>query len=301
MTSSAEHDIRCVVVPLDGSDFSEHALEYAAALARTAGARLRLVHVHEPLPGMVVPGQIPGVAPLPETRDEDATAWAWQYLDVWAERLRTETGVEAVTEVATGGIVAALVHASRTGEADLIVMTTHGRGGFARTWLGSTADTLVRQVAVPVLLVRPTSGGTELSRELGIQRILVPLDGSALAETIIPHASAIARLVRARLTLITILTAANDALDPKTIDDTPASAYLAGLAARDEWAGLEIDTRVLTAGGAATGILHALAELQADLVAMATHGRGGLTRVLLGSVADKVLRGATVPVLLYRP
>jgi nucleotide-binding universal stress UspA family protein len=76
---------------------------------------------------------------------------------------------------------------------------------------------------------------------------------------------------------------------------------LAELAAREEWAGLEIDTRVLTAGGAATGILHALAELQADLVAMATHGRGGLTRVLLRSVADKVLRGATVPVLLFRP
>lgn len=294
--------MRSILVPLDGSDFSEQALPVAIALARRAGASLRLIHVYQPLNGY--PGEIP---PLEDSGDIDTRDYLWHYLESFAQKSR-DAGVETRRDLLSGGAVAGITAALHSGGEDLIVMTTHGRGGLARTWLGSTADGLVRQARVPVLLLRPAGEGVDPQAEPIWRRVLVPLDGSTLSERIMPPAVDLAKLLGARVTLTTVVhpaetagaAQARESAERKQLRIDPAHGYLEDIACQIRGQ-VAIDTHVHEHGSAAPGILAAAAEVGADLIAMATHGRSGLTRLLLGSVADKVLRATTLPILLHRP
>ena len=144
---------RNILVPLDGSPFGEHALPIAYALARRAGAQVHLVRVHEPLAAMVpvMAGWAPGAEMEQWTREVAESQSA--YVRGVAEQAPAD--VRVTPRLLHGMVLDALeVDAQRIG-ADLVVMTTHGRGGIARAWLGSVADGLVRRLHVPVLLVRP--------------------------------------------------------------------------------------------------------------------------------------------------
>lgn len=296
-------DVDVVMVPLDGSEFAGRALPTARGVARRSGARLLLVHVHAGYP----PARAPEAPESLVEADRALVEEERRRLEAAAEEVRAE-GLEAETLFEEGPVAETL--AERAGErADLLVMATHGRGAFSRFWLGSVADGLARRCSVPMLFVRPD--GTSPT-EPDFERILLPLDGSELAEGILPAASAIGRLFDAAFTVLRVLRppfrpaiAYEDLpvpLDAEVITEQEdrAADYVEGVARRLRSEGLAARGRVVHGTATAAEIREVAEEEGADLVAMATHGRGGLERLVLGSVADKVLRSATRPVLLHR-
>ncbi len=297
------------------------ALPLALSIARRSGAALRLLNVQSP------PATIYSEAPLflndsyldAYVREQQRAA-SLAYLDGVVKRLKGGPA-GGVTRLAAEGEVRDVIRAeAEASHADLVVMTTHGRGPLARFWLGSVADELVRTLPMPVLLVRPRKGAPDLERETELKRILIPLDGTPLAEQVVEPAVEIGRLMGAEFTLLRVvrpvvlpeyalegsgviqLTQGLEKLDAqeKALCDE-AEKYLEAIALRLRQRSLPVQTRVIVEDQPAVGILHEAQKADADLIALATHGRRGLSRLFLGSVADKVMRGGRPPVLLMRP
>ena len=294
-----------ILVPLDGSRFAEWALPTAVSLADRLSADLELVIVYDEDPTV-------GGWPLDA---EGVREWSIVYLDAVAGQLRVRTDRPVETTVLGGRHVARTLerHIARAG-ADLIVMTTHGRGAFGRAWLGSTADHLVRHTPAAIMLIRPdTETVATMDMMPEFKRILLAVDGSALAEQAIPWARRVGVTYDASYTLLRAVPPVMNPQSPylpHTIERThealeegrkEAERYLADLAERFIVNGATVHTELQLPVRPATAILHYADRNPIDLIALATHGRGGLTRALLGSVADKVVRGAHVPVLLVRP
>ena len=302
---------RNILVPLDGSPFGEHALPIAYALARRAGAQVHLVRVHEPLAAMVpvMAGWAPGAEMEQWTREVAESQSA--YVRGVAEQAPAD--VRVTPRLLHGMVLDALeVDAQRIG-ADLVVMTTHGRGGMARAWLGSIADGLVRRLHIPLLLVRPGMEPPEPCDDPCLRRMVVPLDGSSVAETILETAIDFARLMDARLTIVQVLPPphffemleGSSAPTPRTAGiarmKEESGAYLARVTGELAARGVQATAQVLVDARPAHAIARFAQEGHANLIALATHGRGGAARLLLGSVADKVVRTAPVPLLVLRP
>jgi nucleotide-binding universal stress UspA family protein len=293
-----------ILVPLDGSALAERALPVAAELSRLAGAPVELVHVHVPI--SPDPIHVEGLPVI----DEHMRSLRRDHERAYLERLREGLGAEASvsTAVVDGPVAPGLAAHARAVGAWLIVLTTHGRGGLERMWLGSVADELARVSPVPILLVRP-----EPPPAGRFARILAPLDGSKTSEAILEHAARLARLgsgaeivllrvVQPLVAAVWLPEGAVAAAAPQ--EDLPgrerrAREYL-DVAARS-LAGLRVRPRVEVAASVAAAILQTAQAEACDLVALATHGRSGLARVALGSVADKVVRASHTPVLLFRP
>lgn len=305
---------RTVLVPLDESSWSEHALPPAAMIARSSGAIVRLVSVYVPIVSIYAGGYDLGSVPVVDQswnaeRREQANA----YLMAQAHTLGTEFDVPATAGILDGPVVEALAEHITLISPELVVMTTHGRGGLARLWLGSVADGLVRHSTVPILLVRPHEGASEPGSAQPFKHILAPLDGSELAEQILEPALRLGKSMQAAYTLVQVveplmvhgysplgqLAEVGEQATTAMCDE--AKQYLERVAERLRAEDVVVSTRVILADHPASAILHDAREHGADLIALATHGRGGLVRLLIGSVADKVLRGADSPVLLYRP
>ncbi len=299
---------RSLLVPLDGSAFAEHALPLALGLARRAEASLNLVSVHVPLLSVAADSIAPG------TCEAEARALAQEraYLDEIVRRLATQATVPVTSALLESAAVAELLaeHAAKT-NADLVVMTTHGRGPLSRLWLGSVADEMVRRATTPVLLVRPHEKGVDFAAEPQVRHILVPLDGSALAEQMLAPARVLGGVSQAEFTLLRVYGPAID-VDPlgyaaqegvEGADEqlrVRAQDYLQRVAEGLSGQGCKVQTQAVAGQHPATAILDAAQNLAVSLIALETHGRRGLPRLLLGSVADKVIRGATVPVLVHR-
>jgi nucleotide-binding universal stress UspA family protein len=299
-----------ILVPLDGSPFAEQALPAAAALARRMGARLHIVRVHEP-PVMPL-GSGESIIALDAEWIAALRAEEEEYLRRTANRCMEEYGLVARTDLLAGPSANAIVAAARDSGDALVVMTTHGRGGLSRAWLGSIADAVVRRSPVAVLLIRPDAEA-EVAPALEPRRILVPVDGSRLSEGILAAAIAVGRLTGAHYTLLRVVPtsllaayplASTFGMGSEAFEEMRLGAahYLDELARRTaERYHVEVDTALVAHPIPAEAILEQADARGADMIALATHGRGGWTRMALGSVADKVMRGAKVPVLLYRP
>jgi nucleotide-binding universal stress UspA family protein len=294
--------IRSILVPLDGSHFSEMALPVAVDLARKAHASVRLVMVHEPILAMV--------PALSEKEEPEERAHELEYLAGLATGVDLH-GTAPTYEVIVGDARTALMETAEQTLADLIVMATHGRGAFSRFWLGSVADHVMRHATVPVLLIRPLTGVGRTTNGCGYRNILVALDLSKASEAILEPVKAFAQLNQAQLTLVNVVEPAGSMLsypmpaygDPGRLESqrVDAQGYLDGLAARLRTEGLSVATRVVLGVGIATQLLELLQKGHFDLVALTTSGAGGLERAIVGSVADKVVRGAEKPVLVLRP
>jgi nucleotide-binding universal stress UspA family protein len=308
-----------VMVPLDGSPFGEHALPLAQAIARRAGARLDLVNVVPPLAPVYAEGVYFGPVGDLEGQLESQQR---DYLARVGGRL---TGVDAGSvriDVLRGEVTTALLAHAEKVKPDLVVMATHARGPMGRFWLGSVADEMVRQLAPPVLLVRPREEAVDLAREPELGRVLLPLDGTGLAEQMIEPAVALGGLMAgSEFILMRVIepvvpvsrmpdTAAVDheartmLREIRAIQDrlhAEAEAYLEKIGASLRGRGLKVQTRVGVEEQPAVAILHETEARGVGLIALATHGRRGLARLLMGSVADKVIRAAHVPVLVRRP
>jgi nucleotide-binding universal stress UspA family protein len=310
---------RTILVPLDGSPFAEHALPVALALARRAGANLMLVTVATPL----TEAYTQGVYISPVELEQEIIAQRRAYLEATAEKLRARADVRVSCIVEHGEVALSLCDLLDAGQADLVVLATHGRGAVARFWLGSVADEMVRRASRPLLLVRPGAGAADLDREPEMGRILVPLDGTKLAEQILEPTVAMAGLIPdSELVLVRAIRATS--LVDYLPTDTPeigrearslarevqslqdrlrqeAERYLDEVAGRLRSRGLRVATQVVVEDRPAVAILDEAEARRAGLIALETHGRRGLSRLVLGSVADKVVRGAHVPVLVHRP
>jgi nucleotide-binding universal stress UspA family protein len=298
------------MVSLDGSRFAEMAVPVAARLARSAGARLRLVMAHEPTMAMVPAADIPVT-----TGPDDATIRSEQqsYLAGFAHDLGPVGSKGVEFRLIEGLAGPALVDELERNPPDLLVMATHGRGPLSRFWLGSVADHLIRHASVPILLVRPRDGDAVPPAEVPFRTCLIPLDRSSEAEAILGPAADLARLTQAHLTLVHVIepvlgvsgavppypvTVPQETLETLRVE---GQKYLDQTADRLRADGLRVATRVVVGMGIATTILDQADQSGTDFVAMSTHGAGGFRRLLLGSVADKVVRGSGRPVLVYRP
>jgi nucleotide-binding universal stress UspA family protein len=300
--------IRSIAVPLDGSKLAEHALPVAASIARAARARVRLVLVHQ--------------LPPPPTDKQSAKLYVSMevalrksqraYLRGIAARLAETWKVKATTVSPTGPVAETLKGWIEESEADLVVMTTHGRGALGRALLGSVADRLVRTLEVPIILIRPGEDESTPSGDWKPRQIVAGLDGSRLSEAVLPPAGELARLFRVPLTLLQVIEPLAIATDPPLPFPTGYDERVTGVLrqeAQDYLDSLAEDLRKqgIEASGAArlgwnaAGTLLELTPDRAGLIAVATHGRGGVQRALVGSVADKLVRAAQVPVLVVRP
>jgi nucleotide-binding universal stress UspA family protein len=313
--------IRSILVPLDASPFGEAAIPLALEIARRAGATIHLASVHEPVvvtaparPALLIES-VPSAPLVDPAVDAELRAQRGSYLESVGQRLRGESGLEIATTLLDGPVPDSLAAHAAESRTDLIVMATHGRSGLTRVWLGSVAEGVVREAAVPVLLSRPDeqSRGSDASavRPQRLRHVLLPLDGSALAEAILEPALEVAG--DAECTLLTVVeplvaiapaglvgSVALPADDPEQRASS-ARDYLDSTAAKLRARARVVRTHVLVHTHASRAILDHAREIGADLIAMATHGRGSLRRLFLGSVAEKVLRGAETSVLLYRP
>jgi nucleotide-binding universal stress UspA family protein len=286
-----------IMVPLDGSPFSERALPLAVALAHRSGAELRLVHVLAPFANRV----------FIETEGGEPDRLA-----ALARRITEESGVraEAVRRVGRQ-VVGELSYYSAEEDIDLVVMATHGWGGLQRAWLGSVTDGLVREARVPVVAFRPRAEEGPRLDGKALEEVLVPLDGSAVSEVVLAEALRLGGR-EARYTLVRVVPVGRPSVSisgaielayrQELLDalQTGAEQYLAGEMERLGGEGYQVRTKVLLHPQPARAILDLASEIGADLIAMGTHGRGALGRLALGSVADKVLRGGEVPVLVLR-
>jgi nucleotide-binding universal stress UspA family protein len=304
-----------ILVPLDGSPFGEQALPLALSIARRTGASLEVAHVHETLPP-VFSQPIHGLETPLDTEIRTRRA---AYLGGVIKRLASQTKGPVAPAFLEGSVVEALLDRVSSREIDLVVMTTHGHGALARFWLGSVADQLVRQITVPVILVRPQQV-LDLSQEPAIHKLLVPLDGSSLSERILDEAVPFSRVMEAELLLLRViepLVVGNLAGPEASAGSVPpslteklesfheqrrreAAAYLDKIAESLRSSCRGVQTCVISHEQPAVGILNEARTQKVDGIAIETHGRKGLSRFFLGSIADKVIRGASIPVLVHR-
>jgi nucleotide-binding universal stress UspA family protein len=300
---------RTILVPLDGSPLAEQALPIARRIAEQAGSKLRLVLVHQ-IPAAPLD---PAAAKLFTSLELSSRKAERSYLRALQLRLRQE-GVRLASAVTlTGPVGPALTRYVEEIGIDLVVMATHGRGGIRRAWLGSVADHIVRHVKVPLLLIRPDEAREGAVRQPGADQILVPLDGSPLAEEVLGPAAELARLWGMSVTLLQVVHPVvffeDEMLGFPAPDDpvltaslrSQAEDYVRDISERLRHQGVRATGVAVVGRNAADSILQAANPVRVAVIAMATHGRGGVQRLVLGSVADKLIRAAAVPVLVQRP
>lgn len=307
--------IRSVLVPLDGLAFGEHALPLAMSMARRLHASLNLIHVHSLLDATYAELQV-----FDNTLDQELRNKDRDYLRAVQKKLQDRTSSPVTIRNVDGDIATVICEQADSLRANFIVMTTHGRGPMGRFWLGSVTDEVMRTSTVPLIAVHPRDEPPNLATETPIKHILVPLDGSPAAEQILESALMFGRAMEAEYTLLRVVSP----VYPMTIPAEPAifgsvatdimervekahtqmrleaTEYLHKVAQKLRSEGLKVDTRVVVEDQPGVAILD-VAKSSIDMVAIATHGRGGLARLLMGSVADKVIRGATIPILVRRP
>ncbi|MEX2048133.1 MAG: universal stress protein [Gemmatimonadota bacterium] len=280
-----------IVVPLDGARLAEQALGPAVSVAREEDAHIHLVTVESPT--------IVDLEPSLGVFDED-------YLESVAASVR-EVGVSRVsTKRLEGGGIAHALEAYRTSVgAGLTVMCTHGRGVVQRAWLGSVADALVRTSEAPVLLVRATDGAVSPMNDLRaakrFERVLVALDGSHFSREALESAARLGGKSAVYI-LARVVAGAGEAADERSKKDrTLAEAKMSLEVQSFASGGYTVESITDFAPSVAQGILDFAKRREADIVVIATHARRGVERLILGSVADKVIRGADLPVLVVRP
>lgn len=297
-----------VLVPVDGSPFGEHAIPWGVAAAGDGGT-VHFVHVHEMPPPLLIEGVVVSDPRVDATLRESESDYLGRLL------ARVKAVAPSVSATARNldtdeSLADALAKTAADSGAGLIAMTTHGRGPFARFWLGSVTDDLLGVSPVPVLLHRAADDAApDLAARPSVHRLIVPIDGTELSERILAPAVRFAQTFGAELVLLLVLEVLDDVnqitrVGQAGVPMTPADRakeYLE-LAARVVAShGVTARTEFVVHGSPAKAILAAAGDDPASGVALATHGRTGVMRLLKGSVADEVIRHAVGPVLAFHP
>ncbi|MBI2866804.1 MAG: universal stress protein [Chloroflexi bacterium] len=291
-----------IVVPLDSSKLAEQVLPFVGQIAGAVRGKVTLLHVVQP-------------ESLNTKREEHRV-----YVDQLAERAQTlaqdylrsvgkdlrKRGVETKEAVVFGKGAEAIATYATKNQADLVAMSTHGRTGLGRWVLGSVADRVLHTLDIPVLLVRPRKTPAPVL----FNTVVAPLDGSKLAESILPHVQDLAIQLKLKVALLQVLPTWSELyvgpeVHPYPPDllkemETAAKQYLNKTASSLGKTGLAVEQQVLR-GPTALQIMSFTQRRGRCLIAICTHGRSGIQRRVLGSVAEKLVRGSGDPVLLLRP
>jgi nucleotide-binding universal stress UspA family protein len=299
---------KVIMVPTDGSGFDREAIRTALRMAERSNAKVRLVRV---LASDSFFGTTPDAHWMPmsaELGHSERTS-ALSELYALATECRTEFKANITVDLHGGPVADVLQGYAKRHDVDLIVMSTHGRNGISRLSLGSVTDSLIRHTTIPVLVVRPST--SYLNPQLGqaFKRIVVPLDGSALAEQILPRVLTLGKLEDAEVSLLQVLVPQSYSQKELSDPDLPwwdkdvslAQAYLFRIASRLRRNGLIVTTDIVIGENVAHAIGDFASREKADLIAIATHGRGGLARMLSGSVADAIMHSGRVSMLVFKP
>lgn len=295
-------DINTILVPLDGSELAKQSLPFAQAVIGASGklVLLRVLPIPEP---MLDPAGREIVAVEVMARWDRELAE--QDLKEAEERLRTRlpAGVSIERRIEIGDPTDETRNAAITSDADLIVITSHARGAIGRAAFGSVADHLSRTSTIPVLIIRPSDASVENEPPM-IRRLLVPLDGSPRSQAALAVAKRLARQLAAPIHLLRVIDFSpmlysNEpiALPQEYFDDWRRIARLSLENAAEplQEAGIAVTTEIRE-GSPYVSIESACEE--GDLIVLSSHGRSGIERWLLGSVAEKLVRAAPVPVCL---
>lgn len=284
-----------ILVPNDGSAEAERGLTVAILVARALDAPIRLFWSWERPPGLeeVVTASFATQIEKRELADRR------EHLQALGEGICGPAGVDWSVEVGIGEPEEAIVARANAIDAEMIVMATHGRSGFKRWRLGSVADRVVRTSGRPTLLIHPQAD-TAMPR--AIRKVLVPLDGSERGEAALPAAVRLTEATAATLRLLRVakliapMAAVAYGASYRDLDGAATAAVTAYLdEVRDRLAVEPIEVSVVSRDPSG-GIIEEAQDV--DLIVMASHGRGGLLRMALGSVTDAVIRGAGKPVLV---
>jgi nucleotide-binding universal stress UspA family protein len=264
---------------------------------------MHLVTVQPAVPALLL-AEEPQVG---QTAQREAQEWARDYLSSTSRALSGTHDVRVTCAALEGSPPATLAEYVRLNGIGLIVMTTHGRSRISRFWLGSVTDQLLRRVAVPVLLLRAGTGRDHAE----FHSVLVALDGSPAGEAVLEPTIALTSLGHATqyvlvhvieppIPIVTRMALHPAHMPPHWVERQrhAAQGYLETLAGRLRADGVSVTERVMVARGIGAQIIDVARAVGSDLVAVGTHGPRGAERLLLGSVADKVVRGATQPVLV---
>jgi len=296
-----------LLVPLDGSAEAAAAIPHAVEIARRMSAGIALVRVHQPMAMMAGPPELGPMLPDPDVEAlvcNDAEAWLLQR----ADDLRRTSGLLVVTEFRVGSLSESIVDVATELAVLAIVCCTNHASGWAPNWIGSVTDAVVRHAPCPVIAMSAVAA----ARPPGVQRLLVLTDGSDVAEAVFPYAMWLARTFDAEMEVLHVVapewSGDGIALAVEPTQDhfgvSPAAehakAALDALCTQLHASGLKAKSAVAVDATPSRAILSHIHASDPDVVAISTHGRG-LSRLLLGSVADKVLREGGRATLIVPP
>jgi len=283
-----------ILVPLDGSSFSEQILPYARVFAETCGIPLELLRVNDP---DIRP---PFWPPLPGK----------EYLKQVAGRyLQGLLRIDYVEE--SGKPAQVIVERAKSDPACLIAMATHGLSGARRWLLGSVASQVAHTTINPLLFIRPREG-QDPAKPIKLETVFVPLDGSGLAEKVLPHVVWLAKMIKLEVHLLRVYQLPTDAYmvgdgvymqalgQQKDAIKKEAETYLEGRVEELRADGLGRVVSTAIEGDAAAEIIDLACKTPNNLVAMSSHGGSGMAQWVFGSVTEKVIHHSSDPVLVIR-
>ena len=302
-----------ILTPLDGSTLSEGILPYVRALAPALGARVELLQIH--------PNMTYELEQLEDAEQASITAalepvqlrlqhQSESYLSKVAGDLEG-LGVETGINVRFGPPAASIVEEAEQVEDTLIAMSTHGRAGVGRWIMGSVTDRVLHTTMTPLLVVHPERGAPSVDSVVDISTLIVPLDGSELAETVLPVAAAVAMATGASILLVRSLDApsrsslsvtelASRGVSEGTLEEAETAESLGARAAALREEGVA-DVRTMVIRGNAAEEIEELARNTPDsMIVACTHGRSGVGRAVMGSVTDRLARHSGHPALIVR-
>ena len=305
-----------ILVPLDGSHLAEQVLPYVTRISKGMGIPVHLMQVVSPPPEMVMADPVSG------SHRSEITELAFdQTINYLNNILGTidGSGVDVTHGVYEGDAAHHIIEEAGKSPASLVAMCTHGRSGVTRWVMGSVTDKVLHSMKNRMLIIRSQIGGNPEAGE-NLDTIIVPVDGSSLAEQVIPHVAALAKALELKVTLLRVAGTADEfsastgyqpsdavsALDVQAFEGLATKAgnqaldYLKRLEESLRRQGIDSVDHRIERGQAAHAIVNAAVETPCNLVAMTTHGRSGPARWALGSVTERVVRHSGDPVLVVR-
>jgi nucleotide-binding universal stress UspA family protein len=302
-TALKETALKRILVPVDGSPAAGRVLEVAVALARRCGSELVLgnaVNYAAAIAQSAEPYGVTDAEPLMKALENEAHGILSQ-----AETTVKAAGLGVTSVVLEGPASSAIVNYSAEHGIDAIVMGTRGIGGLERFFVGSTADGVLRGTEVPVFVVQPAVDAAPLAFE----RILVATDDSEASAAAVTFSIDLAKGMGGATLFCHVIarsklgdTSREYAYDPKPLLEEARAAARPALdraMAQAASRGLRAETYVVE-GDTVDEILLAASAHKADVIAIGTHGRRGLERLFLGSVAEAVVRRSPIPVVVVR-
>jgi nucleotide-binding universal stress UspA family protein len=296
-----------ILVPLDGSRPSEAILPYARSFARALKAPVELLIVvsSEVISGFTDPGQGRYVDVVEANMKRDSREYLKRIAGTFADPARVTCSAEI------GNAAEVIVEKGSVEREALIAMATHGRSGLQRWLLGSVADKVLHATANQLLLVRPMEQAS-VEGEAALKKIVVPLDGSDLAESVLPHVKPLAQMMSSEIVLLRVYSLLTGGYVAEAEAYTPAldrfleelkedaTKYLEEQARRLSHDGLKNVSCVVMEGDSAGVIIDFARKTPDNFIGMCTHGRSGVGRWVLGSVTERVVRHSGDPVLILR-